>query len=234
MGKFGEKPNTTQTFTITIPGELYAIEDAGNNIDDIRICSDDVVKVDVSKVEEEVILSSKTNIFIASFTTSWARLELLKEQVLYFDTDSIICLWGEGLPNVQTGSLLGQVKDETAGVPIQEFVTGGPKNYSYMLQNGDTDCKIRGFTLDEQGSALLNFESMKHHILAELNDPEEESRTLAVPVSKNFEINRTTKKICLRPKVKKYRLVFDKRVVVTEDFSSRPYDYEWISESFEL
>ena len=234
MGKFGEKPNTTQTFTITIPGELYAIDDAGNNIDDIRICSDDVVKVDVSKVEEEVILSSKTNIFIASFTTSWARLELLKEQVLYFDTDSIICLWGEGLPNVQTGPLLGQVKDETAGVPIQEFVTGGPKNYCYMLQNGDTDCKIRGFTLDEQGSALLNFESMKHHILLELNDPEEESRTLAVPVSKNFEINRTTKKVCLRPKVKKYRLVFDKRVVVTEDFSSRPYDYEWISESFEL
>ena len=91
------------------------------------------------------------------------------------------------------------MRDETAGVPIQEFVTGGPKNYSYMLQNGDTDCKIRGFTLHEQSSALLNFKSMKHHILAELNDPEEDSRTLEVPVSKNFEINRTTKKICLRP-----------------------------------
>ena len=81
---------------------------------------------------------------------------------------------------------------------------------------------------------MLNFESMKHHILAELNDPEEDSRTLAVLVSKNFEINRTTKKICSRPKVKKYRLVFDKRVVLTEDFSSRPYGYEWISESSEL
>ena len=232
----------TQTFTITTPGELYAIiEDAGNNIHDIRICSDDVVEVDVSsKVEQEVIPSSKKNIFIASFTSSWARLELykylelLQEQVLYFVTDSIICLWREGLPNVEIGPFLGQMKDETAGVPIQEFVTGGPKNYSYMLQNGHTDYKIRGFTLDEQGNALLNFESMKHHILAELNDPEEESRTLAVPVSKNFEINRTTKKIFLRPKVKKYRLVFDKLVVVTEYFSSRQYGYEWISESSEL
>ena len=198
------------------------------------------MEVDVSKVDEEVIPSSKTNIFIASFTTSWARLELykylelLKEQVLYFDTDSIICLWREGLPNVETGPFLRQMKDETAGVPIQEFVTGGPKNYSYMLQNGDPDCKIRGFTLDEQDSALLNFESTKHHILVGLNDPEEDSRTLAVPVSKNFEINRTNKKICLRPEVKKYRLVFDKRVVVAEDFSSRPYGYEWISESSEL
>ena len=141
-GKFGEKPNKTQTFTITTPGELYAIiEDAGNNIHDIRICSDDVVEVGVSsKVEQEVIPSSKTNIFIASFTTSWVRLELykylelMKEQVLYFDTDSIICLWREGLPNVETGPFLRQMKDETAGVPIQEFVTGGPKNYSDMLK----------------------------------------------------------------------------------------------------
>ena len=62
---------------------------------------------------------------------------------------------------------LSQMKDETAGVPIQEFVTGSPTNYSYMLQTGDTECKIRGFTLDEQGYALLNFESMKRHILAE-------------------------------------------------------------------
>ena len=189
---------------------------------------------------EEVIPSNKTNIFNASFTTSWARLELykylelLKDQGLYFDTDSIIYLWREGLTEVETGLFLGQMKDETAGAAIHEFVTGGPKNYSYMLQNGDTECKISGFTMDEQGSALLNFESMKHHILTELNDPEEDSRTLAVPVSKNFEINRTTKKIFLRPKVKKYRLVFDKRVVVTGDCSSRPYGYEWIGESFEL
>ena len=49
------------------------------------------------------------------------------------------------------------MKDETAGVPINEFVSGGPKNYSYMFQTGDTECKVRGFTLDEQGRALLNY-----------------------------------------------------------------------------
>ena len=63
-GKFGEKPNKTQTFTVTSPGELYRIiEEAGNNIHDIRICSDDIVEVDISKVEEEVIPVSKTTIF---------------------------------------------------------------------------------------------------------------------------------------------------------------------------
>ena len=89
--------------------------------------------MDVSKVDEEVIPSSKTNIFIASFTTSLARLELykylelLKDQVLSFDTDCIIYLWREGLPGVETGPFLGHMKDEPGGVPIHEFVRGGPK-----------------------------------------------------------------------------------------------------------
>ena len=84
------------------------------------------------------------------------------------------------------------MKDETTSVPIQKFVTGGPKNYSYMLQTGDTESKIRGFTLDEQGYALLSFESMKRHILAEIKNPEKERRPTAVPVTINFDTNRTT------------------------------------------
>ena len=78
-GKFSEKANKTQTFTVTIPAELYAIiEDAGNNIHGIRICTDDIVEIDVSKAVEEVIPSKKTKIFITSFTTSWACSELYK------------------------------------------------------------------------------------------------------------------------------------------------------------
>jgi len=234
-GKFGEKRNKTQTFTVTSPAELYAIvEDVDNNIHDIRICTDDIVEIDVSKAVEEVIPSNKTNIFIASFTTSWARLELykylelLKEQVLYFGTDSIIYLWRDGLPEVETGPFLGQLKDEATGEPIQKFATGGPKNYTYMLQNGETECKIRGFTQDEQGRALLNFDSMKSHILAAIKNPGNAPQPIAVPVSVNMDTNRTTKKICLTPKVKNYRLVFEKRVIQTKDCSSKPYGYDWI------
>ena len=73
------------------------------------------------------------------------------------------------------------MKDETAGVRIHEFVTGDRKSYSYMLQNGEG--KIRDFTMDEQGSALLNFDSMKRHILAEIKNAGDEPQTIAVPVS---------------------------------------------------
>ena len=83
------------------------------------------------------------------------------------------------------------MKDETAGVPIIEFVSGGPKNYGYQLQNGDTECKVRGFTLDEQGRALLNFEPMKQHILKEIYDPDEEPfRFLSTPILKKIEPRR--------------------------------------------
>ena len=240
-GKFGEKPNKMQTFTVTSPAELYKIiEDMGNNIHDIRICTDDIVEIDVTKAEEEVIPSSKTSIFIPSFTTAWARLELyqyldkLKEQVLYFDTDSIIYLWKNGLPQVETGPFLGQMKDETEGVSIREFVTGGPKNYTYRLQNGKTECKIRGFTQDEQGMALLNFDLMKKHIIGAIDSPGKVLEPIAVPVSINMVTDRTTKKICLTPKVKNYRLVFEKRVINPVDCTSRPFGFDWFQHNVNL
>ena len=46
----------------------------------------------------------------------------------------MIYLWRNGLPEVETGPFLGQMKDETAGVPIQEFATEGPNKYTFMLQ----------------------------------------------------------------------------------------------------
>ena len=55
-GKFGEKPNKTQTFTVTSRGQLYRIiEESGNNIHDIRICTENIVEVDVRKVMEEAV-----------------------------------------------------------------------------------------------------------------------------------------------------------------------------------
>ena len=107
-----------------------------------------------------------------------------------------------------------------------------------MLQTGDTECKVRrGFTLDEQGRALLNFESMKQNILAGIYDPDDERRTIPIPVNPNFENNRTTKKICLTDKVKRYGIVFDTRVIKSEDCSncmSYLYGYEWIRKDIDL
>lgn len=66
------------------PGELYdIIEDAGNKIHDIRICTEDMVEVDVSKVEEEVIPSSKTKIFIALHCKFYSVMGKIRVVLLY-------------------------------------------------------------------------------------------------------------------------------------------------------
>ena len=64
--------------------------------------------------------SKNTNIYIACFTTSHARLMLydkldyLQKKVLYFDTDSIIYT-DDGTKHIETGDMLGEMTDELSG-----------------------------------------------------------------------------------------------------------------------
>ena len=188
-----------------------------------------------TSVEDNVVKGTKTNIFIAAFTTCNARLKLYQyldalqvEQVLYFDTDSIIYRWRPHQPMIQTGYMLGEMKDELDGDFIKEFVCGGPKNYGYKTQQGKSECKIRGFTLNARGAAVLNFQTMKNNILAELNNPLEDRRTTDVVTPYYFQRDSERKRIKVVPHVKQYGLVFDKRVVDVNSKSSFPYGYQRI------
>ena len=55
---------------------------------------------------------------------------------------------GEMEPEI--GVYLGELTDELDGNYITTFVSGGPKNYAYKLNNGKTCYKIRGITLNFQ------------------------------------------------------------------------------------
>ena len=52
--------------------------------------------------------------------------------MLYYDTDSVIYLWEPGKPSVPVDDYLGCMTDELEGDVIQEFVSGGAKNYGYV------------------------------------------------------------------------------------------------------
>ena len=94
---------------------------------------------------------------MAAFTTCWARLKLysyldtLQEQVLYYDTDSVIYRWRGGQPSIPLGDYLGDMTDELDGDTITEFASGGAENYGYRTAGGKTECKVRGFTLNVRG-----------------------------------------------------------------------------------
>ena len=206
----------------------------------IRVYSEDMMEITTTEAVEEFQKSFKTNIFIAIFTTAHARLRLydaletLKERVLYYDTDSVIYRWRSGQADIPLGNLLGEFTDETDGDPIQEFASGGAKNYGYVTRSGKTECKVRGFTLNYKNSSLLNFYSLRDNILNELDQPLDQRRNIAIADDHFFARNNTTKQIKLEPRVKQYGLVFDKRVIDRATRVSYPYGYVRIHQDIEV
>ena len=125
------------------------------------------------------------------------------------------------------------MKDELDGDIITEFVSGGAKNYAYQTRGGNSVCKVRGFTLNVRGSAILNFQSMKQNILEELHIPQDSRRYLNTVTPYHFQRDVEKKQIRVVPRVKQYGLVFDKRVI-NNNAISYPYGYRRIGEEIDL
>ena len=233
-GKFGENLRKTSTATITTPAQLYdLVTDPLKSVTSIRICSEDVLEVLYTSPDDECVENGKTNLFVAAFTTCHARLKLysylkvLGEQVLYFDTDSVIYAHKPSQAQVENGHYLGDLTDELDhGDHIVDFTSGGPKNYGYQTANGKVECKVRGFTLNNvRGSQQLNYNILKQNVLDELTDPLEVRRVVDVTNPHFFTRNPATKELRAAPRTKQYGLVFDKRVVDPVTFCSYPYGY---------
>ena len=88
--------------------------------------------------------------------------------------------WRPDQPFIATGDFLGDVTDELDGDVITEFVSGGAMNYGYQTRGGKVVCKVRAFTLNVCGSAILNFHTMKDNIVSELDSPQDSRRNLNI------------------------------------------------------
>ena len=150
----------TKTERVTEPKEFFNYLDSTKyEVSDARIVNDDTVEVHYTNTEEFIEQDNKTNIVIAAFTTAYARLklydllDLLQERVLYYDTDSVIYVHEPGKPDPPMGDYLRDLTDELdPGDYITTFISGGPKNYAYLTNNGKTETKIRGITLNYDSS----------------------------------------------------------------------------------
>ncbi|CAH3193728.1 unnamed protein product, partial [Porites evermanni] len=120
--------------------------------------------------------------------------------------------------------------DELQGDVITEFVSGGAKNYGYKTRQGKTECKVRGFTLNVRGKQVLNFNTMKANILAEIEDPQEERRVIKVTNPNYFKRDTTHKTIKLVNQTKQYKMVFDKRVIDRDTKMTYPFGYRVLTE----
>ena len=215
---------------VTEPKEFFHFLDPTQyEVSDARLVNDEMVEVHYKEKDEFAEQNDKVNIVIAAFTTAYARLklydllDLLQERVLYYDTDSVIYVHEPGKPDPPLGDYLGDLTDELdAGDYITTFISGGPKNYAYITNNGKSETKIRGITLDYAATKKLNLDVMRHLVHSHVNCHTEEKVTVDIP----FKITRDKKeKNIVTKKMKKdYRVVYNKRVI-TGNYGTLPYGY---------
>ena len=95
-------------------------------------------------------------------------LDPLRDQVLYYDTDSVIsCKLGQ----TTIALVISELNEDDY---ITKFVSDSAKNYGYLTKQGKSCCKVRRFTLNYRGSWYLNYEVMRQNVLEEITDPLDE------------------------------------------------------------
>ena len=224
-GKFGQRTNMNQTKYVTDPSEFYQIllDDTVSNLN-IQFVNDDMVQMTYNFKDHFIDNSNNTNIYIACFTTSSARLMLcdkldyLQEKVLYFDTDSVIYI-DDGTKNIKTGDMLGEMTDELAGDVITQYVSTGPKSYSFKYGDNKQKSAIKGFTLNHENNNILNHDSLSKIVKKQI-------RELTI-VNEN-KITRKNRGIVNEYNEKTFKLGYNKRIIkpVNEDcIDTLPYGY---------
>ena len=226
-GKFGQKSNFSSTtyFDVNgLPSLFSTLTDPTQDIKDFCVINENLLLLKHAHKSEAIPFDKVSNVFLSTFTTSYARLHLydimepLNTRVLYHDTDSIIYVHDPRLFNPSLGDYLGDLTDECEGDHIVEFVSAGPKNYAYETETGNTVCKVRGFRLNYDTSQEINFQSMKDLVT---RDPDRRIMT------NDFQIARDPRNLVLynRQQIKSYGLVYTKRNLFRETGETLPFGY---------
>ena len=107
--------------------------------------------------------------------------------------------------------------DPTEGNHIIEFVSAGPKNYSYKLDTGITHSKVKGFSLNFSASKKIDFNRIKNIVCNMTTDTINVAQNTIIRDKKNWSVRTHTNE-------KLYRMVYDKRVIC-ENLSTLPYGF---------
>ncbi|XP_059577891.1 uncharacterized protein LOC132248570 [Alligator mississippiensis] len=231
-GKFGQRTNLPNTSIVRDPEELFGyLFSPAYEISSCDFIDDEAACVSWKHAKERYTVSGNTNIFIACFTTAYARLELyslldsLQERCLYHDTDSVIFVSLEGDWNPPLGDYLGELTSE---IPpdehITEFVSAGPKTYGYKLSGGKVCLKVKGITLNVANSEKVNFETLRDLVLDYGANPTGDTPKTIVIQQRSIVRNKSKWTIETKTLRKTQKVVYDKRVL-TENFNSLPYGF---------
>ena len=147
-GKFTQQSNLMKTEEIEDPQVFFDYLTSDKiTVLDTDLVSNEILEIRYEHGDKFVQPDPNTNVVIAAFTTTHARLQLydelnmLQERVLYYDTDLVIHLSQPGQPEPRLGNYIGNLTNELGGNElggdyITVFASGGPKNYCYKTNTG--------------------------------------------------------------------------------------------------
>jgi hypothetical protein len=145
-GKFGQRDDLENTeyfrpengpkFIQLLRSDKYKLQGPA------QIITDDLLLVSYKEKREFLRKSYRTNLYVAEFTTSCARLRLydmlerVGDSLVYCDTDSVVYIADEETEKKVKefiGNSLGQFQDELKGELIVIWDGTGPKDYSFVI-----------------------------------------------------------------------------------------------------
>ncbi|KAL3117490.1 hypothetical protein niasHT_005561 [Heterodera trifolii] len=249
-GRFALRNRLTKTEIVECHAELAKLlNDSKIEVSSIDQLTEKFWMVCYKAKDEHVVEHSTSNVAIALWTTSAARIHLLESlkkvygpapgverydtHILYMDTDSIFYEYltrlGDPLPG---GDQLGELADEYPNHTIMEFICAGPKAYGLWLRNNATGedeykIKVRGITLDSDACERMTFEKMKDMVLNKLGQADNNIR-FNYP-TKNFKITKKGE-IFTVPLVKQFNPTVNKGVIRDKGLRVVPFGYsdeEW-------
>jgi hypothetical protein len=153
-------------------------------------------------------------------------LDLLQDEVLYYDTDSVFYVLPSGVEDpIIEGNSLGQMSNELKkGCYITEMVCGACKSYAYKEFNPETGeekitVKAKGFRLSGDASATLSFNALKDAVEQKVKGIH---KTIKVPqtrikVNKQMELHTVEEE-------KEFQVVYEKRRLLS-DFRTLPWGW---------
>ncbi len=229
LGKFAQRPNMVKTEQITDPQVFFDYPTSDEiNVLDADLVSDNLIEIRYEYTDNFIKPDAKTNVVIAAFTTAYARLKLygvldmLRERVLYYDTDSAIFVSKPNELEPPLGNHLSELTDELGGDHITVFASGGPKNYCYRTNTGKVETKVRGITLDCTAKQRVNFDVIR--ALVYLRAKCQVTGQVSVDIPFRITRNTQTKEVETKRMKKDYRIVYDKRVIV-DNYETLPHGY---------
>lgn len=227
QGKFGQRSDLTKTAYVDTYDDLMTyLNDGDLVVSDIQVVSDTHARVIYQDTCESRI-PTYTNVIVATFTTSHARLKLYSamdaiaandnSSLLYTDTDSVFFVKRPGYNTLKCGRYLGDWADEYPDRRIVKFVTAGPKVYSYTFEDGSHVTKAKGISINSSNSSIICPTTLEKMVVR----ADGSSVTLTNPKKISRDV---TDCVVSRSEKKDFRVVYTKRVI-GDNFITYPYGY---------